>query len=130
MTKTMGIRTLAEQVGVSPHTLRYYESAGLMIPVPRDEAGRRRYSEEHLKWVAFLRRLRAGGMGIAQIQRYARLTQSRSPRAQAERLRLLRDHRDDVEAKIADLSRHLEVLERKVAQGCDPGHEPQETDAT
>lgn len=122
MTDSMGITTFAKRVEVSAHTLRYYEAAGLMIPVPRDAAGRRRYNEDHARWVGFLRRLRDGGMGIAKVRQYAKLTQSSTEDAQAERLALLREHRDEVESRIRSLSLHLEVLERKVAQGCSPAH--------
>ena len=120
MTTNFGIRALSEKVGVSPHTLRYYELAGLMIPVTRDGSDGRLYSEEHVRWVCFLLRLREGGMGISEIRRYARLTRSESPDDRVERLAMLREHRDRVRSMIRTLTEHLEVLERKVAAGCAP----------
>ena len=120
MNETMGIRALGARVGVTPHTLRYYETAGQMIPVPRDDAGRRRYSEDHVRWIAFLLRLRSGGMGIAQVRRYVELTQSKTDASREERLELLRRHRDVVSERIDELRRHLDVLDRKVARGCTP----------
>jgi hypothetical protein len=43
---------------VSAHALRYYEKAGLMIPVPQHRAGQPVYDEDHVRWVSFLLRLR------------------------------------------------------------------------
>ncbi|MEZ4584862.1 MAG: MerR family transcriptional regulator [Gemmatimonadales bacterium] len=120
MTEPLGIRELADRTGVSAHTLRYYEAAGLMIPVPRDRRRRRAYTEEHVRWVAFLLRLRDGGMRIARVREYAALTRTRSQAGQRRRLAILRAHRDELCERIARLTDHLEVLERKVAGGCAP----------
>ena len=122
MTDPIGIRSLSERTGVSAHTLRYYERAGLMLPVARDQSGRRVYSEEHVRWVLFLRRLRAGGMGIAPLREYAELTQRDSDDARRRRTILLSRHRDEVRDRIRMLSDHLAVLDRKVERGCSPIH--------
>jgi len=42
MDAEVGIGAAAAQAGVSIETLRYYESAGLLPPIPRDAGGRRR----------------------------------------------------------------------------------------
>ncbi|HIF05779.1 MAG TPA: MerR family transcriptional regulator [Gemmatimonadetes bacterium] len=110
MTAEIGIQTLASRTGVSAHTLRYYEKAGLMIPLPRDRAGRRVYDEDHVRWVSFLLRLREGGMGIAQVRTYATLTQCGSDAARDQRLALLEAHRDEFRNRISRLAAHLEVL--------------------
>ncbi len=122
MIGSMGIRTVAERTGVSPHTLRYYEDAGLMISVPRDAGGRRVYSEDHVRWVSFLLRLREGGMGIAQIRQYVDLLRSGTDRDGAQRREMLRAHRAEVRSMVDRLTEHLEVLDRKVAKGCAPNH--------
>ena len=57
----------AQITGLSVDTLRYYERAGLIDPVRRERNGRR-YEETDLLWLAFLRRLRATGMPIAQVR--------------------------------------------------------------
>ncbi|MDX1395570.1 MAG: MerR family transcriptional regulator [Gemmatimonadota bacterium] len=120
MTDSMGIRELSDRTDVSPHALRYYERAGLMIDVPRDDRGRRAYGDEHVRWVAFLRRLRDAGMGISQIREYAELVRADGAASRSRRLEILRAHRDEVRDRLARLSEHLEVLDRKVADGCAP----------
>lgn len=124
MNQAMGIAELADRSGVAPHTLRYYEKAGLMLSVPRDSARRRVYTEDHLKWVRFLLHLREGGMGIAQIRAYAELLRSDSIQGRQDRLEILRQHRDEVKSRIERLRQHLMVLEQKVAAGCGPDINP------
>jgi DNA-binding transcriptional MerR regulator len=46
MIATLSIAEAARDRRLSPHTLRYYERAGLLDAVPRDRGGRRRYTEE------------------------------------------------------------------------------------
>lgn len=111
---------LAERTGVSTHALRYYEQAGLMLTVPRDDRGHRSYTEEHERWVTFLVRLRDAGMGIAQIREYAELTRGDDDADGSKRLEILREHRDVVRDHVHRLNEHLEILDRKVAAGCGP----------
>ena len=120
MSNAIGIRALAQRTGLSMHTLRYYEDAGLMLDVPRDERGRRSYTDVHERWIAFLLRLREGGMGIGQIREYAELTRGEADPDGSERLRILREHRDEVRRRLSRLANHLEILDRKVAAGCGP----------
>jgi len=68
------ISDAAEATGLSTHTLRYYERAGLMLdPVERAPSSHRRYTEAEIRWVTLLTRLRATGMPIRRIREYADL---------------------------------------------------------
>lgn len=122
---------LAQRTGLSPHALRYYEAAGLMLEVPRDARGHRVYNEDHERWVAFLVRLRESGMGITQLREYAELTRGEDDPSGSRRLRILREHRDDVRQRLSELREHLEILDRKVGAGCGPAtSEPSEDGAS
>ncbi|RQD69080.1 MAG: MerR family transcriptional regulator [Tindallia sp. MSAO_Bac2] len=46
---------IAKAVHVHPNTVRLYEEWGLMMPVPRDENGYRRYSQAHLEQMRLAR---------------------------------------------------------------------------
>ena len=70
----MIIGDAARLSGVSVHTRRYYERAGLVVtPVERTVSGRRRYRQIDLDWIKICTRLRATGMSIQAIRRYAQL---------------------------------------------------------
>lgn len=116
----MTIQELAEEVGVSAHTLRYYEREGLMPEVRRDAgSGHRRYDDVHVRWVRFLRRLRLAGMPIAMVRRYVDAVRS-GDSGNDERLALLAAHRSEVVRRLDELGAHLEVLDRKLERGCGP----------
>ncbi len=103
----------AAKVGLSVHTLRWYEQQGLVTPVGRDAVGRRRYSPEDLDWLQLLTCLRGTGMPVREMRRYAELARS-GPATVAERLRLFEEHRERVLARIADLQRDLDAINAKI----------------
>src|SRR5256885_17249628 len=63
----------AAKVGLSVHTLRWYEQEGLVTPVGRDAVGRRRYSPDDLDWLQLLTCLRGTGMPVREMRRDAGL---------------------------------------------------------
>src|SRR6266545_4413502 len=66
------IADVASATGVTAHTLRYYERIGL-LSVPRDAAGRRRYSIPEVGRVVVITRLRLTAMPMQGVQEYFRL---------------------------------------------------------
>jgi DNA-binding transcriptional MerR regulator len=110
----LSIAEAASRTGVSVHTLRYYERAGLVVTtVDRTSGGRRRYHQLDLDWIKICTRLRATGMPIKTIRRYAELvTEGRGN--EKERLALLEGHRAEVLAKLAELQENLELIDHKI----------------
>jgi MerR family redox-sensitive transcriptional activator SoxR len=60
------ITHVAEQAGIRPSTIRYYESIGL-LPPPVRVSGRRRYDEGVLQHLAIIATAQRMGFTIAQI---------------------------------------------------------------
>ncbi len=113
--ETLTVREASALTRLSAHTLRYYERAGLIAPVPRTPAGHRRYARGDLEHLQFLHCLRSSGMSIHQMQEFATLVrqgQSARPAAMA----LLEAHRDGVRAQIEALGQSLRVIEAKIAR--------------
>ena len=110
---TSTIADVADRVGVTAHTLRYYERIGL-LSIGRDEAGRRRYTEHDINRVHFITRLRAADLPIGQIQRYFSLVAA-GPHTEPERLALLEGHRDEIRSRLASLETALATIEFKIA---------------
>lgn len=110
----MSIAEAASRSGVSAHTLRYYERAGLVITdVDRTNGGRRRYDQVDLNWISICTKLRATGMPIRTIRRYAELVAAGHGNEQ-ERLALMEAHSADVTAKIAELRENLKLIDHKI----------------
>jgi DNA-binding transcriptional MerR regulator len=110
----LSIGEAARRTGVSVHTLRYYERAGLVVTtVDRTAGGRRRYRKLDLDWILVCTRLRATGMPIKLIRRYAELVRAGQGNEE-ERLELMEAHRADVTAKIAELQDCLKLIDHKI----------------
>lgn len=105
---------MSAATGVSAHTLRYYERAGLIRPVARNAGNQRRYSADDVAWVGFLLRLRETGMPIARMREYAALREQ-GPATTEPRLRLLEDHRAALREQIERLRAHETALADKIA---------------
>ena len=115
-TETSTDLTIAEaaaEAGVSVHTLRYYERAGLLTPIERNGSGHRRFSPEDLEWIVVCTRLRATGMPIRRIRQYADLVRAGDGN-EAERLALLEAHREEVRERLREVRRHLELIDCKI----------------
>ena len=109
------IAEAAEQTGLTVHTLRYYERDGLMLrAVERAPSGHRRYSEQDVTWIRLITRLRATGMPIRDVRRYAALVRQGHGN-EAERLALLLAHREVVERQLAEVTSHLRAIDHKIA---------------
>lgn len=111
--RALSISEAAEASGLSTHTLRYYERTGLLEPVSRNRSGHRRYRETDLELIAFLAKLRATGMPIREVRRYAELMKV-GDATNAERLALLETHRDGVRTRLEATARNLELVEWKI----------------
>lgn len=107
------IQEAAEATGLSAHTLRYYERIGLIHPIDREENTRRRYTAEDIGWIDFLTKLRATGMSIRDMQKYAEL-QRQGDETLPQRLEMLKALRDQVEQHIDELHEHLQLVQYKI----------------
>jgi DNA-binding transcriptional MerR regulator len=108
------VQQAAARTGLSEHTLRYYERAGLLRPIRRqNSSGHRRYSAEDVARITTLACLRATGMPLDQMRRYFELS-SEGQRAAPALRNLLETQRDVLEDRIAQMRWHLEYVERKI----------------
>ena len=107
------IATTADRLGVSAHTLRYYERIGL-VRVERDASGYRRYDASGVRRLVFLTRMRTSGMSIRDLQRYVDMVEAGRDTV-PERLTLLTEHRDGLRARIDELRLALAATEYKIA---------------
>ncbi|MFZ3083821.1 MerR family transcriptional regulator [Rhodoferax ferrireducens] len=114
MNTSLSIAEAAKATGLSPYTLRYYEQIGLIAPVER-RGGARRYGDADMRWLEFLVRLRATGMSMRDMQRYAQLRrQGNTPASLAERQTLMEDHARRVEADMRVLGETLDYIRNKI----------------
>lgn len=112
---SLTIREAAQHIGLTTHTLRYYERVGLLPPVARAHNGHRRYSPDDLRWLELLERLQASGMPIRRMLEFARLVR-RGSSTIPQRRAVLDQHRAEIETTIATLQTTLALLRKKIAR--------------
>ena len=107
------IGEFSKVTGLGIHTLRYYEHESLIIPL-RNASNRRRYSEKDIAWIAFIKRLKATGMPIKEIKKYAVL-RAKGDVTLSERMEMLIQHRQSLNEQISRLQEHEAMLDEKIA---------------
>ena len=107
------IGEFSKVTGLGIHTLRYYEHENLIIPL-RNSSNRRRYSEKDIAWIAFIKRLKATGMPIKEIKKYAAL-RAKGDVTLSERMEMLMQHRQSLDERIRQLQEHEAMLDEKIA---------------
>ncbi|KGP73408.1 MerR family transcriptional regulator [Pontibacillus yanchengensis] len=107
------ISEVAEQLDIKPHTLRYYEREGIIEP-DRNKNGNRYFTEAHVNWLTFVKKLRETQMPITQIKEYANLYLE-GEHTSLQRLQLLEDHQRSIQEQIHNLKTTDEMLERKIS---------------
>jgi DNA-binding transcriptional MerR regulator len=130
MPQDLRIGEVASRTGRSIHTIRWYESQGLIPGVARDGSGRRIYSEYHVGWLDLMDRLRCTGMSITQMRQYTALAQQGAA-ALRQRHALLREHQARVLENINRWTEALALIDAKIefydewmANGARPSVEP------
>jgi DNA-binding transcriptional MerR regulator len=110
----LSIGQVAERTGLSVHALRFYERQGLLAnDVERGPNGRRVYSEDDVEWLDTCLMLRASGMPLRTIRRYVELVR-RGDGNEAERLDVLRRHKEQLTRQIDEMTRCLDLIGYKV----------------
>ncbi len=107
------IGEFSQLTDISIHTLRYYEKEGLIIP-KRTSSNRRVYSKGDIAWIDFIKRLKATGMPIKEIRKYAALRALGDP-SLSERMEMLIKHRETLKAQLLLLEEHMSKLDDKIA---------------
>ncbi|SRR6266542_3386026 len=112
------IGQLARESGFPAKTLRYYEEVGLLRPACRSESGYRLYDESALRRLTFVRKAKAIGLPLADIERI--LAISDEGRAPCEHVVAVVDRElESVEVqfrRLHDLKRDLLLLKSRLAE--------------
>ncbi len=115
--RAMTIGALAKAAGVNVETVRYYQRRKLLAAPARPPGGVRRYGEDALARIGFIKRAQDLGFTleeIAPLLRLERFSACRPARALAAK------KLDLVRGRVRDLKRLKAVLEELIAR-CDAG---------
>ena len=114
--RSLTIGQLAAGGNVGVETIRFYQRKGL-LETPTRETGIRRYGSEDLRRLRFIKQAQAAGFTLEEIRELLELD-SGQDRSRAREL--ARSRIDALDAKIAELGRARQALER-LATECTQG---------
>ncbi len=100
----MRIGQLAQLAGLSTHTIRFYERAGLLEPARRTPSGYRDYDLGALADLRFIARARESGLKLSDVREIMAISASGRLPCEEVRNRLL--------ARLAEVERRLTELRR------------------
>lgn len=113
------IGQLARKAGAHVETIRYYQRRGLLDEPRRPAGGIRRYGEDAVKRLGFIRRAQEVGFSLEEVKTLLKLGESPNCRGArtlaAQKLAL-------VEARLRDLGRVRSALAELIGR-CDTGRE-------
>jgi Cu(I)-responsive transcriptional regulator len=116
--QALTIGHLARETGTKVETVRFYEKTGLLPAPARTEGNYRAYDRSHLNRLSFIRRSRDLGFSLDQIRDLLELSDDRDSSCTAIDA-IAKEHRAEVERKIADLQSLKTELDRMIEQcGC------------
>jgi len=104
------IGELAGKLSVSTDTLRYYEKHQLITPITRSAAGYRLYNDEALRGLHFIIRAKSVGFSLNEIKELLSINVDKQHHSCGDVKTFTEQKLQQVEAKIAELSRFKDSL--------------------
>jgi Cu(I)-responsive transcriptional regulator len=111
----LSIGTLAKRTGTKMQTIRYYEQIGLMPDPGRTDGGQRRYGDDDLDRLSFIRHSRQLGFSLDAIRELLELSDS-PERSCAQVDAVAQKQLREVEARIARLEALRVELQRMIRE--------------
>ncbi len=107
------IAQAAKRCGLTAHTLRFYDKEGLLPYVDRTPGGIRSFKESDFEWLHVINCLKDTGMPIKKIKEFIDFCMQ-GDETLPQRLEIIRNHKKDVEAQMAQLTEHMETIDYKL----------------
>ena len=107
------VKAVAELLGVSVHTVRYYDDRGLIPGTKRNAANQRLFDDMEVEWLFLSLTLKNTGLSLKDLKHYIELYQQGDSTLQ-ERYKLLREQKEKTHREMENLKLRLAVLNRKI----------------
>lgn len=106
------IGEVAEKMGLTVHTLRYYDKSGILPLVERSENGRRVFTDKDLVMLNTIECLKKTGMQLKDIKQYIDWCKE-GPSTAQKRFELFEERKNAVENQIKELKKALKTINYK-----------------
>jgi DNA-binding transcriptional MerR regulator len=107
------ISQIAEKMGVTVPTLRYYDKEGLLPFVDKKPDGTRVFKDEDFQGLEIITCMKNSGMPIKNIKNYMGLCQEGDSTLQ-ERLEIFFERKKAVQAQLEELNKIMETINHKI----------------
>ena len=107
------VKQVADKMGISAYTLRFYDKEGLFPHISRDANNMRLFSEQDLEWVNTVQCLRETGMPLAEVKAFIQLCllgDSTVP----TRYQLLQNQVHKAQQELEAMEKRISTLRRKL----------------
>lgn len=109
------IKEASERLNISPHTLRYYEKEKVILTIPRNKHGVRRYRESDINWLELVNCFKETGMSLADIKRIVDLSSGEDNIDKIrKRKAIMIEHRANVIEQIKAMEKNLKKVDSKI----------------
>ena len=116
MPRTMHIGEVAERTSLSLRTLRHYDEIGLVNPSGRSEGGFRLYTDDDLRRLLVIRRMKPLGYSLDQMGDLLRVLDAADAGDSTEARSVLQDFRADAADRRDRLAKQLEMADEFLEQ--------------
>ena len=110
---TYSIGNVAKRTGLSTYTLRFYEKEGLLPTIYKNSAGLRRFSEQDLRWLKMIERLKSTGMSLKDIKHYLDLYKKGATTV-LDRKKMILEQKAHLEEQMKALQENIERINFKI----------------
>lgn len=111
---TYSIGQVAKRLGLTTHTLRYYDKEGLLPSVHKSSSGLRVFTEKDLEWLIIVECLKGCGMHLKDIKHYIDMCMQGDSTI-AERLAMFKKQKEHLALQMEQLQAHMEKIDYKIA---------------
>lgn len=116
MIEKMRISELAKLAGVTPRTIRYYESLGLLKANEREGTGFRYYTNDELARLQKINLLKTLGLTLDEISKVVPLLFEEPQKLAGKKMLLdiLKDHLQKIDQQVDSLTQHRTELRERI----------------
>ena len=108
------IGQVAQKMGLTAHTLRYYDKEGLLPFVKKNSSGLRMFSDEDIDWLVVIECLKGTGMQLRDIKQYIDWCQEGDATI-GRRLEMFKRQKAKLEEQLRQLQQYMEKINYKIA---------------
>lgn len=107
------VKEVAELLGVSVHTVRYYDDKGLIPGTKRNAANQRLFDDMEVEWLFVSLTLKNTGLSLKDVKHYIELYQQ-GDSTLPERYEIMKKQKEKTLQEMEELKLRLAVLGRKI----------------